>query len=481
VIDFEGIAMYRAILCATAALLIATAVQPATANDRSVCVSGTGDDAIAACSRLLALEPKLAGAYYNRGIAYFGKGDYDWAISDYDRAIRLDPKFAPAYNNRGNAYNSKGDYDRAIADYDQAIRLDPNYVHAYYNRGNAYNGKGDYDRAISNYNQAIRLDPRLAEAYNNRGEAYEAKNDPDRAIADFDQALRLNPSLVDARRNRERVQVLLAKRSNPGAQTASAASAQPAKRALVIGINAYPNLGGAAQLERAVADADAVGDKLASLGFQVTRLTTARQTTLDAIIHGFDDFQKTIAPNDMVVLFYAGHGMGLSDGTYLVPDDVQEASLQVEATARRATINENELTDGLRRARAGIVVAVIDACRNDLFSRATRRAIGNERGLRPVETEGIFKLYSASEGQTALDRLPGGDGSRNSVFTRVFLKAIGTPGLNLNTLGATVRDEVHELARSADHEQTPAVYDKLIGSTRVYFAGGTTVADGPGR
>jgi hypothetical protein len=49
--------------------------------------------------------------------------------------------------------------------------------------------------------------------------------------------------------------------------------------------------------------------------------------------------------------------------------------------------------------------------------------------------------------------------------------AIGTPGLNLNTLGATVRDEVHEIVRSADHEQTLAVYDKLIGSMRVYFAG----------
>jgi hypothetical protein len=53
----------------------------------------------------------------------------------------------------------------------------------------------------------------------------------------------------------------------------------------------------------------------------------------------------------------------------------------------------------------------------------------------------------------------------------VFLKAIGTPGLNLNTLGATVRDEVHELARSADHEQMPAVYDRLIGSTLVLLGG----------
>jgi hypothetical protein len=122
-------------------------------------------------------------------------------------------------------------------------------------------------------------------------------------------------------------------------------------------------------------------------------------------------------------------------------------------------------------------VAVIDACRNDLFSRAVRRAaIGSARGLRPVETEGIFKLYSASEGQTALDRLPSGDASRNSVFTRMFLKALDTPGLSLNALGARVRDEVYRLARSADHAQTPAVYDKLIGSTDVYFAGETAVA-----
>jgi hypothetical protein len=36
-------------------------------------------------------------------------------------------------------------------------------------------------------------------------------------------------------------------------------------------MDAYPNLGSAAQLERAVADAEAVGDKLLSLGFRVTR------------------------------------------------------------------------------------------------------------------------------------------------------------------------------------------------------------------
>jgi hypothetical protein len=66
------------------------------------------------------------------------------------------------------------------------------------------------------------------------------------------------------------------------------------------------------------------------------------------------------------------------------------------------------------------------------------------------------------------------------VFTRVFLKALGTPGLDLSRLGTSVRDEVFRIARSADHRQTPAVYDKLVGSTQVYVAGETAAA-GSGR
>ena len=105
-------------------------------------------------------------------------------IETNDEAIWLYPKYAPADNNCGNAYSSKGDYDRAISDYDQAIGLDAKYCVA-----------------------------------TTAAAPYEAKNDSDHAIVDFDQALKLDPSLVAAQRGRERVQVLLAKRSNPGAQT----------------------------------------------------------------------------------------------------------------------------------------------------------------------------------------------------------------------------------------------------------------------
>ena len=198
------------------------------------------------------------------GDAYIDKGEYDRAIADYDEAIRLDPKLAKAYFNRGvptkpranttgrspttmrrsssirntsppttaggtptkpranttgrspttvrrsgsirnspslhrpsdASTDNKGEHDRAIADYNEAIRLDPKYVFAYNGRGNAYQAKGEHDRAIADYSEAIRLDPKFVKAYYSRGNAYQAKGEHDRAIADYNEAIRLDPKYV---------------------------------------------------------------------------------------------------------------------------------------------------------------------------------------------------------------------------------------------------------------------------------------------
>jgi tetratricopeptide (TPR) repeat protein len=47
------------------------------------------------------------------------------AIADFDQVIKLDPKFALSYYDRGVAYSRKANYDRAIADFDLAIQLNP--------------------------------------------------------------------------------------------------------------------------------------------------------------------------------------------------------------------------------------------------------------------------------------------------------------------------------------------------------------------
>jgi Flp pilus assembly protein TadD len=55
--------------------------------------------AISDYTKALEINPRDAEAYYNRGIAYGEKGQYDEAISDYNKALEINPISAEAYNN----------------------------------------------------------------------------------------------------------------------------------------------------------------------------------------------------------------------------------------------------------------------------------------------------------------------------------------------------------------------------------------------
>ncbi len=64
-----------------------------------------------------------AAACYNRGVAYLGKKDYDQAVAAFSEAIRLDPKYVTALKARANAYRARKDDDRATFDLNKANAL----------------------------------------------------------------------------------------------------------------------------------------------------------------------------------------------------------------------------------------------------------------------------------------------------------------------------------------------------------------------
>lgn len=94
-----------------------------------------------------------------RGEAWMYKKDYPRAIADLDRAIALNPKNAVAYTNRGRVHASRGDFTTALIDGDRAVALDPKSVQAHFYRGLVQKHAGHPERAIADLQKVLELDP----------------------------------------------------------------------------------------------------------------------------------------------------------------------------------------------------------------------------------------------------------------------------------------------------------------------------------
>src|ERR1700733_5829284 len=70
-------------------------------------------------------DVQTAGEYLQNGNDSFKAGEFDQAIYDYTMAIDIDPNLAKAYDNRGVAYAREGSLSRAIADFTMAIANNP--------------------------------------------------------------------------------------------------------------------------------------------------------------------------------------------------------------------------------------------------------------------------------------------------------------------------------------------------------------------
>ena len=160
------------------AALLASPVVAVAANDSDWAECGRADArAIAGCTRIIQSgdedQTNLGTAYNNRGVGYASIKQLDRAMADYNIAIELNPGLAEAYANRGLAYGND-DYERAIVDFNRTIQLKPTYATAYAGRCDAYVTKGDFDRAIADCSIALQLEPN-ASTYRSRADAYHSK------------------------------------------------------------------------------------------------------------------------------------------------------------------------------------------------------------------------------------------------------------------------------------------------------------------
>ena len=228
-----------------------------------------------------------------------------------------------------------------------------------------------------------------------------------------------------------------------------------AKRvALVIGNDGYQYV---SKLQKAKNDADAMTRELRSAGFAVS---VGKDLNYRSMVKSIEVFLNEVNGGDDVVIFFAGHGVQLKNGSYLLPIDIEA---ETEGQIEKTSYGLNELTEKLSETKANFSLVIIDACRDNPI-KSKGRSVGNSRGLNAIEpAKGQMIVYSASRGQTALDRLSDTDSNPNGVFTREFVTHMKKKGAKVEDIVREVQNSVENLARSVGHEQRPALYNESRG------------------
>jgi uncharacterized caspase-like protein len=240
---------------------------------------------------------------------------------------------------------------------------------------------------------------------------------------------------------------------------AAAAPAYALKRvALVVGNSSYKF----GPLKNAANDAEAVGESLRKLGFEVSILTNVTENGFsDALL----EFSGVSTDADQVVFYYAGHGVEQQKVPYLLPIDVKVGEF------RDLEISRVPSVDTVARAMmqtAGLKILIIDACREDPYVKDI--TLGADVTLRNFTVrstdEGVVRatgdggrkanmliVYSAASQRVAYD----GTGS-NGPFAASLVRHIAEPGLSVSDLFHKVNADVSE---ATDKNQLTSFYDSL--------------------
>ena len=444
--------------------------------------TGQLDPAIRDFDKAVSLSPDSGLYIAQRGLALNRKGEFDRAIADFDKAIALQANDSESFNGRGVAWLGKGDLARALSDFDKAIALQGSIALYRDNHGVALVRKGDVTAAIAEFDKAIdiaRYDkkPELADYYVHRGDALGSKGDWLKALEDYQSALTLNSSMPKALAGRDAARLALTtapRQTDPAAaapQVAAATAAVPDKPkapavnerriALVIGNSAYRNV---PPLTNPVRDATAIADALRRTGFQTVTLLI--DLPKEKLVDALRNFAQLADSADWALVYYAGHGIEMGGGNYLIPVD---AKLSTDRDVGFETVPLDQVLSAVEGAKR-LKLVLLDACRDNPFASQMRRTMATAsrsigRGLASIEPEsGTLVVYAAKHGETALD----GDGA-NSPFATAFMKNIQTPGLEVRRMFDFVRDDVLDMT---SRRQQPFSYGSVSGRQEFFFVAG---------
>lgn len=221
--------------------------------------------------------------------------------------------------------------------------------------------------------------------------------------------------------------------------------------ALVIGNAAYQNV---PRLPNPVNDGNTIAATLKGAGFDV--VDNRHDMSAAETRRALRDFADRARDADIAVVYYAGHGIEVDGGNYLIPVD---AKLERDTDVYDEALSLDRVLLAVEPAKK-LRLVILDACRDNPFSRTMKRTVASRaigQGLAKIEpnSPNLLIAYSAKAGSTAAD----GDG-KNSPFTAALSKHLTTPGLDVRRAFGYVRDDV---LKTTNNRQEPFVYGSLGG------------------
>lgn len=186
------------------------------------------------CDRALAVSPKMALAFGNRGVAYFKIGDIRRAVNDLTKSIELDRKQGYAFRYLGNAYLQLDRVFAALDCYARAIKIDGKDRYAHEARIQLAKGRklSQWQEYVEAYRRALPVEsnryfdrvlrskdgPKRLRSMelSDKGNSLTKKRKFEQAIPLFEEAIELDPTnliailnLADALQQLNRVKLVI--------------------------------------------------------------------------------------------------------------------------------------------------------------------------------------------------------------------------------------------------------------------------------
>jgi DNA-binding beta-propeller fold protein YncE len=249
------------------------------------------------------------------------------------------------------------------------------------------------------------------------------------------------------------------------------ATEKPWMRVLAIGIDKFKSKD-VLRLENAARDATGLVENLRKdrkkevySNVDATLLTN-EQATLKGIMEAFDKLAKNAKPDDLTVVFLAGHGVALDGKYYFIPYDVPDAT--PTAIAEHG-LTHDRLSEQLSRLPSTRTMVILDTCFSGAFAvgdSVLRDSRDQTLGRQISFASGRFILAGSASHQEALDGIDG-----HGVLTGVLLKGLAGAAdkevrgdrdgkVNILEIGEFAKMRVPQVASQVGkgHEQKPRWY-----------------------